>query len=139
MPELKKSILTFAYRINFKYEGMLAYSFDWFCVVTKIILPSVNNLKFLPDERCNYLNDDLVHDHNTKEYMSNLKVCYRKIVPFMNSYKEQISSYNQTSHNLLMDEISLILPNFPKSKEEKQSIIALLITGFIGLVYGSYI
>ena len=34
-----------------------------------------------------------------------------------------------------MNEISLVLPNFPKAREEKRSIIGLLITGFIGLVY----
>ena len=34
-----------------------------------------------------------------------------------------------------MNEISLILPYFPKDREEKRSIVALLITGFIGLVY----
>ena len=38
-------------------------------------------------------------------------------------------------HNILTNEISLILPNFPKDREEKRGIIALLITGFIGLVY----
>ena len=35
MPELKKNILKFGYGINFKYEGMLAYSFDRFYVITK--------------------------------------------------------------------------------------------------------
>ena len=34
-----------------------------------------------------------------------------------------------------MNEISLILPNFPKARVEKRSIIASLVTGFIGLVY----
>ena len=29
-PELKKNILNFGYGINYKYEGMLAYSFDRF-------------------------------------------------------------------------------------------------------------
>ena len=33
-----------------------------------------------------------------------------------------------------MNEISLIIPNFPKDAE-KRSIIASLITGFIGLAY----
>ena len=37
-PELKKNILTFGYGINYKYEGMLAHSFDRFYVVTKFIL-----------------------------------------------------------------------------------------------------
>ena len=32
MPELKRNILNFGYRINFKYEGMLAHSFDRFYV-----------------------------------------------------------------------------------------------------------
>ena len=38
-PELKKNILKFGYGINYKYEGMLAHSFDRFYVVTKFILP----------------------------------------------------------------------------------------------------
>ena len=46
MPELKKNILQFGYGINFKYEGMLAHSFDRFYVVTKFILPLVSDLKF---------------------------------------------------------------------------------------------
>ena len=34
--ELQKNILKFGYGINYKYEGMLAHSFDRFYVVTKI-------------------------------------------------------------------------------------------------------
>ena len=77
MPELKKNILNFGYGINFKYEGMLTYSFDRFYVVTKFILPSINELEFSPiqfDEKCNYLNGNIVHNHNSKEYICNLKV-----------------------------------------------------------------
>ena len=69
MPELKKIILNFGYRISFKYEEILAHSFDRFDIISKFILPSVNDLKFSPidfDEKCNYL--------NSKEYLSNLKV-----------------------------------------------------------------
>ena len=32
-PELQRNILNFGYGINYKYEGMLAHSFDRFCVV----------------------------------------------------------------------------------------------------------
>ena len=70
-----------------------------------------------------------------KEYISNLKVYCKKIVPFIHFYKEQIASYNHTAHNILMNEISLILPNFPKDRKEKRGIITSLITGFIGLTY----
>ena len=31
-PELQKNILRFGYGINYKYEGMLAHSFERFCV-----------------------------------------------------------------------------------------------------------
>ena len=122
MPELRKNILNFVYRINLKYEGMLAHSFDKFYVVTKFILPSVNVLKCLPidfDEKYDYSNEDFRCHHNSKEYISNLKIYCKKIVPFVNFYKEQISSYNCTAHNILTNKISLILPNFPK-KTEKQ-------------------
>ena len=36
MPELKKNVLNFGYRANFKYKGMLTHSFDRFYVVAKI-------------------------------------------------------------------------------------------------------
>ena len=61
MPELKRNILKFGYRINFKYEGMLSHSFDRFYVVTKFILPTMEDVKFSPihfDSECNYLNVD---------------------------------------------------------------------------------
>ena len=45
-PELKKYILNFGYGINYKYEGMLAHSFDRFYVVTEFMLPMIGDLKF---------------------------------------------------------------------------------------------
>ena len=71
----------------------------------------------------------------TEQQISNLKIYHDKIVPFVDFYKKQISSYNCTEHKILTNEISLILPNFPKDRKEKRSIIASLVTGFIGLVY----
>ena len=44
--ELKKNISNFGYGITFKYEGVLAHSFDRFYVVTKFILPTISDLKF---------------------------------------------------------------------------------------------
>ena len=44
-PELQKNVLKFGYGINYKYKGMLVYSFDRFYVVAKFILPTVNDLK----------------------------------------------------------------------------------------------
>ena len=57
-PELQKKILKFGYGINYKYEGMLAHSFDRCHVITKYILPTLDDLKLSPiryDKECNYL------------------------------------------------------------------------------------
>ena len=59
MPELKRQILNFEYRINFKYEGMLSHSFNRFYVVTKFIFPTFEDVKLSPidfDSECYYLN-----------------------------------------------------------------------------------
>ena len=56
--ELQRNILKFGYRINYKYEGMLAHSFDRFYVVTKFILLALDDLKLLPikyDKDCTYI------------------------------------------------------------------------------------
>ena len=44
--EVQKNILKFGYGINYKYEGMLAHSFDKFYIVTKFMLPSMGDIKF---------------------------------------------------------------------------------------------
>ena len=54
-PELQKNILKFGYGINYKYEGMLAHSFDRFYVIT-----TLDDLKLYPiryDKDCWYLRD----------------------------------------------------------------------------------
>ena len=59
----------------------------------------------------------------------------RKIIPFVHFYREQISSFNCTVHNILTNEVSLILPKFPKIRKENRGIITSLISGFLGLAY----
>ena len=45
-PELQRNILKFGYGLNYKYEGMLVHLFDRFYIVTKFILPSIEDIKF---------------------------------------------------------------------------------------------
>ena len=45
--ELQKNVLKFGYGINYKYEGILVHSFDRFYIVTKFILPSMEDINFL--------------------------------------------------------------------------------------------
>ena len=73
-PELQKNVLKFGYGINYKYEGMLALSFDRFYVVMKFILPMLDELKLLSiknDKECNYLhNSDDQNNGQVKEIYS---------------------------------------------------------------------
>ena len=59
--ELQKNILKFGYGINYKYEGMLAHSFDRFYIVTKFMLPSMGDIQFSMlnfDHSCTYMNKE---------------------------------------------------------------------------------
>ena len=58
MPKLKQNVLRFGYGVNFRYEGMLAHSFDRFYVVTKVELPKVSDLNltmFQFDYNCSHV------------------------------------------------------------------------------------
>ena len=137
-PELKRIILNFGYRINFEYDGILSHSFDRFYVDTKFIWPTIDDLKFSPvdfDSECSYLNVGLKRHRYPTQYLPKIKNYCMKIVPFVDFHKKQIDYYNKTVHAILMKEIPLILPNFPKSRQEKRGIITSLVTGFIGLAY----
>ena len=72
-PELQKNVLKFGYGINSIYEGMLSHSFDRFSVVTKFILPTMNDLKLSPikyDKECKYLHD--VDDKDSEQIKENI-------------------------------------------------------------------
>ena len=45
-PALQRNILNFGYGINYRYEGMLAHSFDRFYVVTKFMLLMTGDLLY---------------------------------------------------------------------------------------------
>ena len=75
--------MKFGYGINYKYEGMLAHSFDRFYVITKFILPTMDDLKLSPikyNKECNYLHnlDDKDNDQ-IKENIRDLLSYYAKL------------------------------------------------------------
>ena len=114
------------------------HSFDRFYVVTKFILPTIEDLKLSIinfDETCEYLKEKNGCDHNSKEYILDLRVYCKKKVPYIEYYKNQISSFNHMAHDILTNEIPLVLPLFTKDKKGKRGTITLAITGFIGLAY----
>ena len=112
-PELQRNILKFGYSIKYEYECMLAHSFDRFYIVTKFILPSIEDIKFSRlnyDHSCMYMNKEYAHNMDSRKYLTKLKTYCNKIKPFVSYYRKLINSYNKTAHNILENEIKPLLP-----------------------------
>ena len=112
-PEPKRNILNFGYGINYKYECMLAHSFDRFYMVTKFMLPTIGDLKFSKldfDDTCAYTENKFAQSTETRKYMLELKAFCNKIKPFVTYYKRLINSCSNTAHNILEKEIKVLLP-----------------------------
>ena len=98
---------------------MLVYSFDTFYVVTKFILPSIGDLNFSPlnyDNTCVYLDSKNMCNTESKKHMLDLITFCKKIEPFVLYYKCLIKSYKNAAHNILENEISLILPQVTRKQ-----------------------
>ena len=91
---------------------MLAHSFDRFYVVTKFILPTLDDLKLSPiryDKECTYLQD--LDDQNNEQIKQNIKDLFfycSKLRPFMVFYKMQIKTHNTMAHYILKNKVDLI-------------------------------
>ena len=146
MPELKQNVLRFGYGVNFRYEGMLAHSFDRFYVVMRIEIPKVSDLNltvFQFDYNCSHVThiekDTKFKIPSTIKDM--FKVYCRNIIPYMYLYKHQVEYYEKMVYNILEKDIGMILPKFGnmennvQSKCPKRQIISALISGFIGLAF----
>ena len=133
--ELQKNILKFGYGKNYKYEGMLAHSFDRFYIVTKFMSPSMGDIKFSKlnfDHTCTYMNKEYAPNMDSRKYLTELKTYCNKIKPFVSHYYKLIKSYNITVYNILENEIK---PLSPQISRQKCGIITTLVSGFIGLAY----
>ena len=114
-PELQRNILKFSYGINYKYEGMLAHSFDRFYIVTKFMLPSVKDIKFSNlnfDESCTYMNKKYAPHMDSSKYLSELQMYCNKIKPFVSYYSKLFASYNTTVHNICEQNKTIITTDF---------------------------
>ena len=80
MPELKRNILNFGYGISYKYEGILSHSFDIFFVVTKCILPTIEDIKISPitfNTECSYLNIKLDKNTYVVKHLPNIRFFFK--------------------------------------------------------------
>ena len=146
MPELKQNVLRFGYGVNFRYEGMLAHSFDRFYVVTRIEIPKVLDLNltvFQVDYNCSHVtNIEKGTRSKVPGMIQNMFKQYcRNIIRYMYLYKHQVEYYEKTVYNILEKDIGMILLKFGntdnnvQSKCPKRQIISALVSGFIGLAF----
>ena len=114
---------------------MLTHSFDRFYIITKFILPSIGDIKFLRlifDDTCSYMNKEYTPNMDSSKYLRELKMYCNKLKPFISYYSKLINSYNNTVHDLLKNKIKPLLPNVPR---QKCGLATTLVSGFIGLAY----
>ena len=100
------------------------------------MLPSIGDFKFSKlnyDNACAYLDNKNTHSTETRKHMLDLMTFCKKIEPFVLYYKRLIKSYNNIVHNILENEINLILPQIPR--KQKCGIITMLVSSFIALAY----
>ena len=98
--------LRFGYGVNFRYEGMLAHSFDRFYVVTRIEIPKVSDLNltvFQFDYNCTHVKNI---EKSTKFKVPDMirdmfNVYCRNIIPYMYLYKHQVEYYEKMVYNIL--------------------------------------
>ena len=70
------NILKFGYSINYKYEGMLAHSFDRFYIILKFMLPSMGDIKFSNlnfDHSYAYMNKKYAPNTDSSKYLAELR------------------------------------------------------------------
>ena len=118
-PELQKNILKFGYGINYKYEGMLAHSFDRFYIITKFMLPSMGDIKFSNlnfDHSCTYMNKKYAPNMDSSKYLAELKTYCNKIKPFVSHYSNLIKSYNDSVYNILENRNKTIIASNIQTK-----------------------
>ena len=72
-------------------------------------------------------------DTESKKHMLDLMMFCKNIEPFVLNYKRLIKSYNNTAHNILENEINLILLQIPR--KQICGIITTLVSSFTGLAY----
>ena len=109
--ELQSNILKFGYGINYNY----------------VVIPYYKG--------CNHLEKAKAKGGYNIGMINEIKEYCVKIALPIDYYRKQIEYYNQTTSDILTNEIALILPTFTKNNRQRRGIITSLITGFICLVY----
>ena len=95
------------------------HSFGRFYVVAKFMLTMIGDLKLSKldfDDTCAYTDSKYAQNTESRKYMLDLKTFCNKIKPFVTYHERLINSYNSTAHNILENEIKLLLPQVKRKQ-----------------------
>ena len=98
-------------------------------MVTKFELPKVQDLPFMTipcDKGCDHLDDAKLKGRCPLGLIGEVKEYCNTIAPHIAYYKKQIEYYNQTTHDILTNELALILPTFMTQERQKEEFLHLL-------------
>ena len=79
-----------------------------------------------------YMKKEYTTNTDSRKYLTELRTYCNKIKPFVSYCSKLIHSYNKSAHNILQNEIRLLLPQVSR---QKHGIITTLVSSFIGLAY----
>ena len=99
------------------------------------MLPMIGDIKFSKlnfNHTCAYMKKEYTPNTDSRKYLTELKTYCNKVKPIVYYYIKLIHSYNKTTHNILQNEIRLLLPQVSR---QKLGIITTLVSSFIGLAY----
>ena len=71
-------------------------------------------------------------NRDSRKYLTELRTYCNKIKPFVSYYSKLIHSYKKTAHNILQNEIRILILQVSR---QKCRIITTLVSGFNGLAY----
>ena len=77
------------------------------------MLPTIGDIKFSKlnfDNTCTYMKKEYAPNTDSRKYLTEFRTYCNKINPFVSYYSKLIHSYNKTAHNILQNEIRLLLP-----------------------------
>ena len=122
---------------------MLDHSFERFYVVTKFILPTMNDLKLSPinyDKECRYMeNCDDNKNEEIKTHIKDLIIYCIKLRAYMVFYKMPINACSKMSHHILKNEVDLILVKFSESRKSKRGGLSTILSGFVDLAFEEFL
>ena len=85
------------------------------------MLPMTGDIRFSKlnfDSTCAYMKKAYAPNTDSRKYLTELRTYCNKIKPFVSYYSILIHSYNKTAHNILQNEIRLLLSHVSRQNME---------------------